>query len=73
MRLFKNTNYDFSEQKWPVIIASLVLTSVAGFASIIIKGGLDYGIDFEGGALMTIKFSGSAASGEDSLRHVSLG
>jgi preprotein translocase subunit SecF len=57
MELFKNTNYDFLGKKWPFIIASLVLT-VAGFASIAIKGGLDYGIDFKGGALMTVKFSG---------------
>ncbi len=57
MELFKNTNYDFLGKKWPFIIASLVLT-VAGFASIAIKGGLDYGIDFKGGALMTVKFAG---------------
>jgi len=56
MELFKNTNFDFLGKKWPFIIASLVLT-VAGFASIAIKGGLRYGIDFKGGALMTVKFS----------------
>ena len=56
MELFKNTNYDFLGKKWPFIIASLVLT-VAGLASIVIKGGLKYGIDFKGGALMTVKFA----------------
>jgi preprotein translocase subunit SecF len=56
MELFKNTNYDFLGKKWPFIIASLVLT-VAGFASIAMKGGLKYGIDFKGGALMTVKFA----------------
>lgn len=56
MELFKNTNYDFLGKKWPFIIASLVLT-VAGFASILIRGGLKYGIDFKGGALMTVKFA----------------
>jgi preprotein translocase subunit SecF len=56
MELFKNTNYDFLGKKWPFIIASLVLT-VAGFASIAAKGGLNYGIDFKGGALMTVKFA----------------
>jgi len=56
MELFKNTNFDFLGKKWPFIIASLVLT-VAGFASILAKGGLRYGIDFKGGALMTVKFS----------------
>jgi len=58
MELFKNTNYDFLGKKWPFIIASLVLTA-AGFTSIIVRGGLNYGIDFKGGALMTVKFSGS--------------
>src|SRR5438132_8132286 len=40
----------------PFIIASLVLT-VAGFASILMQGGIKYGIDFKGGALMRVKFS----------------
>jgi preprotein translocase subunit SecF len=57
MELFKNTNYDFLGKKWPFIIASLVLT-VAGFASIAIQGGVRMGIDFKGGALMTVKFAG---------------
>ena len=56
MELFKNTNYDFLGKKWPFIIASLVLT-VAGLTSIAMKGGLKYGIDFKGGALMTVKFA----------------
>jgi len=56
MELFKNTNFDFLGKKWPFIIASLVLT-VAGLASIAMHGGLKYGIDFKGGALMTVKFA----------------
>ena len=57
MELFKNTNFDFLGKKWPFIIASLVLT-VAGLASIAMKGGLKYGIDFRGGAMMNVKFTG---------------
>src|SRR5258708_39051459 len=56
MELFKNTNFDFLGKKWPFIIASLVLT-VAGFSSILMQGGLKMGIDFKGGALMTVKFA----------------
>ena len=56
MELFKNTNFDFLGKKWPFIIASLVLT-VAGLISIAMQHGLRYGIDFKGGALMTVKFS----------------
>ena len=57
MELFKNTNFDFLGKKWPFIIASLVL-SVAGLASLALKGGPRYGIDFKGGTPMTVKFAG---------------
>ncbi len=56
MELFKDTNFDFLGKKWPFIIASLVLTA-AGLISIAAKGGLKYGIDFKGGAQMTVKFA----------------
>ncbi len=56
MELFKNTNFDFLRWKWPFIGASLVL-SAAGIISILAHGGLKYGIDFKGGALMTVKFA----------------
>ena len=56
MELFKNTNYDFLGKKWPFIIASLVL-SVAGLASILVRGGLKYGIDFKEGTLIQVKFA----------------
>ena len=58
MELFKNTNFDFLGKKWPFIIASLVLTA-AGFVSLAIKGGPEYGIDFSGGTLMYVKFTGA--------------
>jgi preprotein translocase subunit SecF len=57
MELFKNTNFDFLGKKWPFIIASLVLTA-AGLISIAMKGGIKYGIDFRGGAMMYVKFTG---------------
>ena len=55
MELFKNTNYDFLGKKWPFIILSLILTA-AGLVSLAIKGGPRYGIDFRGGALVTVTF-----------------
>ena len=67
MELFKNTNFDFLGKKWPFIIASLVLT-VAGLASILLQGGVKYGIDFKGGALMTVKFADKPNRREDPLR-----
>src|SRR6185436_20347542 len=57
MELFKNTNFDFLGKKWPFIIGSLVLTA-AGLTSIAMKGGIKYGIDFKGGAMMYVKFTG---------------
>jgi len=56
MELFKNTNFDFLGKKWPFIGASLVLT-VAGLASLAVKGGPKYGIDFNGGALLYLRFN----------------
>ncbi len=55
MEIFKRTNFDFLGRKWPFIILSLVLTA-AGLASLAIKGGPKYGIDFNGGALMDVNF-----------------
>ncbi len=57
MQLFKNTNFDFLGWKWPFIGLSLVL-SVSGLISLWVKGGPRYGIDFRGGALMYVRFTG---------------
>jgi len=65
MEIFKNTNFDFLGKKWPFIIFSLVLT-VAGLISLAVKGGPQYGIDFKGGALMHVKFTGEPP--EDKIR-----
>ena len=56
MELFRNTNIDFLGKKWIFIGLSLALTA-AGFASWIAKGSLKYGIDFTGGANITVKFA----------------
>jgi preprotein translocase subunit SecF len=56
MELFRNTNYDFLGKKWPFIILSLILTA-AGLISLAVKGGPKYGIDFKGGALLTVTFA----------------
>jgi preprotein translocase subunit SecF len=56
MELFKHTDFDFLGKKWPFIILSLILTA-AGFVSLAIRGGPRYGIDFRGGALVTVTFA----------------
>ena len=56
MELFKHTDFDFLGKKWLFIGLSLVLTA-AGFVSLAIRGGPRYGIDFRGGALVTVTFA----------------
>jgi preprotein translocase subunit SecF len=56
MELFKHSDFDFLGKKWPFIILSLILTA-AGFISLGVKGGPRYGIDFRGGALITVSFA----------------
>ncbi len=56
MELFRDSNFDFLGKKWPFIIFSLILL-VGGVVSILVKGGLEYGIDFKGGALMNVRFA----------------
>jgi len=56
MELFKHSDFDFLGKKWFFINLSLILTA-AGFISLAIKGGPRYGIDFRGGALITVSFA----------------
>jgi preprotein translocase subunit SecF len=56
MEIFKNTKFDFLGKKWPCLIVSLVLMVVSG--AILATKGPVYGIDFRGGALMTVQFAG---------------
>jgi preprotein translocase subunit SecF len=56
MQIFKNTNFDFLGKKVPFIGASLVLLA-AGFASLAMKGGPRYGIDFNGGTVTNVRFA----------------
>jgi preprotein translocase subunit SecF len=55
MQLFRNVNVDWIGKKWLLIGASFALF-VASVASLIIKGGPRYGIDFRGGTLVYVKF-----------------
>lgn len=56
MELFKNANFEFLGKQKLFIGLSLVLTA-AGLASWISKGSLHYGIDFTGGANVTVGFA----------------
>jgi preprotein translocase subunit SecF len=58
MELFKDMHFDFLGRKWWFILPSLILT-LAGLASLLVKGGPLYSIDFRGGAQMDIRCDGA--------------
>ncbi|MDX9777720.1 MAG: protein translocase subunit SecF [bacterium] len=55
LQLFKNTSYDIVNKRRFTFILSLVLI-VLGLVSLFVRG-LNYGIDFSGGAKMQVEFS----------------
>jgi len=62
IQFFKNPNYDIvGKRKVTTLISFLVI--LVGLVSIGIQG-LHYGIDFEGGTLMQIKFNDNTTAGE---------
>ena len=57
MELFRDTRFDFLGRKWWFILPSLILT-LAGLASLLVKGGPLYSIDFKGGEVMEVRWEG---------------
>jgi preprotein translocase subunit SecF len=57
MELFKNVNVDWMGKAKYFVTLSLLLLAV-GWISIFRNGGLRYGIDFRGGTLVYVRFSG---------------
>ena len=58
MELFKDVNVDWIGKAKYFVALSLILL-VVGWASILKKGGLQYGIDFKGGTLIYVRFAGT--------------
>ncbi|HSE93002.1 MAG TPA: protein translocase subunit SecF [Methylomirabilota bacterium] len=55
IQLFRNPNYDFiGKRRWAYVV-SIVFIAI-GLASIVVKGGLRYDIDFAGGTLVQVRF-----------------
>src|SRR3990172_8762893 len=55
LELFRNPTYDFiGKRRWAYLVS--VLFIAIGLASITMKGGLRYGIDFSGGTLIQVRF-----------------
>ncbi len=58
MEFFKDTHFDFAGRKWWFILPSVVIL-LAGAASLFIKHGPRYGIEFRGGAVMDVLWEGT--------------
>ncbi len=59
-QIFVNANYDFVGKRRWFYIASLTLVAL-GLVSIALHGGLNYGIDFTGGALIQVRYDKPAS------------
>jgi len=73
IQFFKNPNYDIiGKRKIATIISTVII--LIGIVSILIQG-LHYGIDFEGGTLIQLKFANKTTAGElrDLLKNPKLG
>jgi preprotein translocase subunit SecF len=53
MQLIKETNIDFMKWRNQALLASLIVIGI-GIASLIVKGGPNYGIDFSGGTVVDV-------------------
>src|SRR5258705_1495313 len=56
MEFFREPKIDWLGIKWYFIGLTLALVT-AGMVSVVLKGGLAYGIDFRGGTLVYVKFA----------------
>src|SRR3954468_434589 len=57
MQIFVDPNYHFVKHRWKGVAVSLVLIA-AGIAAYFVNG-VNWGIDFAGGANLTLKFKGT--------------
>ena len=55
MRILKNPNFNFIRWRWHAVVLSLAVIG-AGVASIVARGGLALGVDFQGGTLIVLRF-----------------
>lgn len=56
MQIFVNPNYDFIKWRWHAIILASIFIAV-GLVMMVMRGGPNFGIDFAGGAGLTLRFS----------------
>ena len=56
MQIFVNTNYDFVKYRFYAVVFSLIWVLVG--LGLFLKNGVNWGIDFSGGANIALKFQG---------------
>jgi preprotein translocase subunit SecF len=66
MQILSKTNINFLKWRWPALALSIVVI-VAGLATIIGRGGMRLGVDFQGGTLVVLEFAQPV--GEDAVRN----
>ena len=63
LRIFHDTHYNFiGYWRWAACVTAAFL--LAGLASFLIKGPIEYGIEFTGGTLMQVEFAQPAGAGD---------
>ena len=63
MEFFRKTNINFQGNRRIAITCSAIFI-LAGFISLIVRGGPNYSIDFSGGTGITLRFAGPVSEGE---------
>lgn len=63
MEFFHKTNIDF-QGKRRICISGSALLIIAGLISLIVRGGLNYSIDFKGGTSITLRFANAISEGQ---------
>src|SRR6185503_5384285 len=56
MQIFTNTNYDFIKYRWHAVVFSVLF--IGDGALLLLTRGVNWGIDFQGGASVTLRFQG---------------
>lgn len=63
MRVFKDADFKFLQQRRAAYVASALMLAM-GLAALVLRGGLSYGVEFTGGTLMQVEFEQSTTVGE---------
>jgi preprotein translocase subunit SecF len=62
MRIFENPNYDFIKYRWHAVVISAII--IAAGLAVFLTRGVNFGIDFAGGAHIILKFTENPPLGE---------